>query len=104
MYKVAVIGGRDTIMCFKALGLDVFAADKAEEAKKILREIAGAESNYAIIYISENLAVGLKKEIEKYKDSPMPAIILIPGREGSLGIGKEALQSAVERAVGIDIL
>lgn len=104
MYKVAVIGGRDTIMCFKALGLDVFAADKTEEAKKILREIAGAESNYAIIYISENLAVGLKKEIEKYKDSPMPAIILIPGREGSLGIGKEALQSAVERAVGIDIL
>ncbi len=91
-------------MCFKALGLDVFAADKTEEAKKILREIAGAESNYAIIYISENLAVGLKKEIEKYKDSPMPAIILIPGREGSLGIGKEALQSAVERAVGIDIL
>ena len=104
MYKIAVIGGRDTIMCFKALGLDVFAADKPEEAKKILREITGAENSYAIIYISENLAVGLKKEIEKYKDSPMPAIILIPGREGSLGIGNEALQSAVERAVGIDIL
>ena len=34
----------------------------------------------------------------------MPAIILIPGREGSLGIGKAALQDAVERAVGIDIL
>ena len=91
-------------MCFKALGLDVFAADKPEEAKKILREITGEESEYAIIYISENLAVGLAKEIDKYKDSPMPAIILIPGREGSLGIGKEALQSAVERAVGIDIL
>ena len=104
MYKVAVIGGRDTIMCFKALGLDVFAADKPEEARKVLREITGSESSYAIIYISENLAVGLKKEIEKFKDSPMPAIIFIPGREGSLGIGKEALQTAVERAVGIDIL
>ena len=46
----------------------------------------------------------MKREIDKFKDSPMPAIILIPGREGSLGIGKEALQSAVERAVGIDIL
>ena len=104
MYKVAVIGGRDTIMCFKALGLDVYAADKPDEAKKVLREITGPESNYAIIYISENLAVGMKKEIDKYKDSPMPAIILIPGREGSLGIGKAALQDAVERAVGIDIL
>ena len=104
MYKVAVIGGRDTIMCFKALGLDVFAADKPEEAKKVLREITGPESNYAIIYISENLSVGLEKEISKFKDLPMPAIILIPGREGSLGIGKAALQSAVERAVGMDIL
>lgn len=104
MYKIAVIGGRDTIMCFKALGLDVFAADKPEEARKVLRDITGPESNYAIIYISENLAVGLKKEIDKFKDSPMPAIILIPGREGSLGIGKAALQDAVERAVGIDIL
>ena len=61
MYKVAVIGGRDTIMCFKALGLDVYAADKPDEAKKVLREITGPESNYAIIYISENLAVGMKK-------------------------------------------
>ncbi len=104
MYKIAVIGGRDTIMCFKALGLDVYVADWPEEAKKVLREITGPESNYAIIYISENLAAGLKKEIDKYKDSPMPAIILIPGREGSLGIGKAALQDAVERAVGIDIL
>ena len=104
MYKVAVIGGRDTIMCFKALGLDVYAADKPEEARKVLREITGPESAYAIIYISENLAVGIKKEIDKFKDSPMPAIILIPGREGSLGIGRAALQDAVERAVGIDIL
>ena len=104
MYKVAVIGGRDTILCFKALGLDVYAADKPEEAKKILKEITGPESSYAIIYISENLAVGMKREIDRFKDSPMPAIIHIPGREGSLGIGKEALQSAVERAVGIDIL
>ena len=104
MYKIAVIGGRDTIMCFKALGLDVFAADKPEEAKKILRDITGEDSGYAIIYISENLAAGLTKEIEKFKDSPMPAIILIPGREGSLGIGSAALQDAVERAVGIDIL
>lgn len=104
MYKVAVIGGNDTIMGFKALGLDVFAADKAEEAKKVLKKITGPESNYAIIYISENLAVGLEKEINKFKDEPMPAIILIPGREGSLGIGMTALQNAVERAVGIDIL
>lgn len=104
MYKVAVIGGNDLIMSFKALGLDTFAADKPEEAKKILRDITGPESNYAIIYISENLTVGIEKEIDKFKDLPIPGIIYIPGREGSLGLGQTALKSAVERAVGIDIL
>ena len=33
-----------------------------------------------------------------------PAIILIPGREGSLGIGRDNIQRAIERAVGADIL
>ena len=104
MYKVAVIGGRDTIMCFKALGLDVYAADKPDEARRVLRDITGPESNYAIIYISENLTIGIEKEIDKFKDLPIPGIIYIPGREGSLGLGQTALKSAVERAVVIDIL
>ena len=39
-----------------------------------------------------------------YKDELRPAIILIPGRSGSLGIGKANIQRAIERAVGADIL
>ena len=42
--------------------------------------------------------------ISRYKDELRPAIILIPGREGSLGIGKNNIQRAIERAVGADIL
>ena len=41
-------------------------------------------------------------EIDKFKDDPTPAIILIPGREGSLGLGQAALKDAIERAVGAD--
>ena len=32
-----------------------------------------------------------------------PAVILIPGKSGSLGLAARALQSAIERAVGADI-
>ena len=46
----------------------------------------------------------IQAEIDKFKDSPTPAIILIPGREGSIGIGQSALKAAVERAVGTNIL
>ena len=60
--------------------------------------------DYAIIYVEENLAADLQHEIDRYKDVPSPAIILIPGREGPLGLGRQALVAAVERAVGTNIL
>lgn len=105
MLKIAVLGGRDTVMGFKALGLDVFPASGAEEAKEIFRHLTReADEEYAIIYVEENLAQYLEHEIARYKDVPSPAIILIPGREGPLGLGQSALKAAVEKAVGIDIL
>lgn len=104
MYKIGVMGGRETVMGFKALGLDVFPVDDPEEARRTLRDVTYGESRYAIIYVEENLAANLKHELDRFKDSPTPAIILIPGRDGSLGLGQDALRSAVERAVGTDIL
>ena len=57
-----------------------------------------------IIYIEETLAQNLAHEIDKFKDRPTPAIILIPGRDGSTGMALDALKAAVERAVGTNIL
>ena len=105
MLKIAVLGGRDTVMGFKALGLDVFPASGAEEAKEIFRHLTReSDEEYAIIYVEENLAQYLEHEIARYKAVPSPAIILIPGREGPLGLGQSALKAAVEKAVGIDFL
>lgn len=104
MLKIAVIGGRETVMGFTALGLDARPAANAAEAKQILKSLTRDSSDYAIIYIEENLAAELQSDIDKFKDSPTPAIILIPGREGPLGLGQSALNAAVERAVGTNIL
>ena len=104
MLKIAVIGGRETVMGFKALGLEAFAVENAQEALGVLKKLARESDEYAIIYIEENLASALEHEIARYKDSPSPAIILIPGREGRLGLGQSALKAAVERAVGTNIL
>ena len=98
------MGGRETVMGFKALGLDTFPVDNLDEARHVFREITREEEQYAIIYVEENLAEGLQHEIDKCKDQPTPAIILIPGRDGSMGLGLSALQAAVERAVGTNIL
>ena len=105
MLKIAVIGGGDTVMGFKALGLDVVAAGNLEEAREAFRHVTREnDGQYAIIYVEENLAGYLEHEIARYKDVPSPAIILIPGREGPLGLGQSALRAAVEKAVGTDIL
>lgn len=106
MYKIAVMGSPDTVMGFKALGLDTVPVRTGEEARKALKELTRPKGSdeYAIIYVEENLALELEEDIAKFKDSPRPAIILIPGKEGSLGLGQSALQAAVERAVGANIL
>ncbi|MBR1457622.1 MAG: V-type ATP synthase subunit F [Oscillospiraceae bacterium] len=104
MLKIGVIGGRETVMGFKALGLETFPAASAAEATQVLRRITRDSDEYAILYIEETLAAEMSAEIDKFKDSPTPAIILIPGREGSIGLGQSALKAAVERAVGTNIL
>ena len=91
-------------MGFKALGLETYPVLDAAEATQTLRKLTRESEDYAIIYIEENLAEQLANEINKFKDSPTPAIILIPCREGSLGLGLSALNAAVERAVGTNIL
>ena len=101
MYKIAVLGDRDSVLGFKALGLDTYFVENTDEARHTLHQLAKDE--YAIIYITEQLASVLRADIDKYKTSVTPAVILIPGKTGSLGLGAQALQSAVERAVGADI-
>lgn len=106
MYKIAVMGSPDTVMGFKALGLDAVPVRTGEEAREKFRELTrpGGADAYAVIYVEERLAEPLAEDIAKFKDRPSPAVILIPGKDGSMGLGLSALESAVERAVGANIL
>ena len=102
MYRIAVIGDPDSVLGFKALGLEVCPAEDVEQARQAIHRMA--KENYAILYLTEQLAAQLQSEIARYQDALTPAIILIPGKEGSLGIGMANVTKAVERAVGADIL
>lgn len=102
MYKIGVIGDRESVLGFQAVGLDLFPAGDAEEAKKTLKRLA--KEDFAIIYITEQFYQYMMKEVEEYTDSRLPAVIPIPGKDGSLGIGMTSVKKSVERAVGADIL
>lgn len=102
MYNVAVIGDRDSIYGFAALGLDTFPTADAEDGARILKKLCAG--GYAVIYITESLAANLEDEIDRYREMPLPAIILIPGISGNTGRGMMSVKKSVEQAVGSDII
>ncbi|MEE8886033.1 MAG: V-type ATP synthase subunit F [Eubacteriales bacterium] len=104
MAKIAVMGDYDSIYGFSALGLSIFPIkdNDEEEASKIFHNLV--ENDFGIIYITEELAAVLKKEIDKVLNQPEPAVILIPGVHGNTGAGIEGVKKTVEQAVGSDIL
>ena len=102
MYKMAAIGDRASVYGFAALGLDTHYVTSADEAKKLLRRLAGEDC--AVIYITEQLAELIPDELERLKESPLPAVIPIPGVYGNTGMGMRAVNESVIKAVGSDIV
>lgn len=102
MSKIAVIGERDCILGFKALGVSIFPAETGEEASQALTAIR--DSDYAVVFISEDFADDVKDLLEELREKPLPAVALIPGTRGSQGLARERLRQNVRRAIGADIL
>lgn len=102
MYKVGVVGDKDSVMGFLALGIDIFPVYEAEEIKKTIHKLA--EEEYAIIYITEDATLLAQDTIAKYKDNQLPAIIVVPGITGSKGLGLNEIRESAKRAIGADIL
>ena len=65
MYKIAVLGDYNSIYGFAALGLDTFPVENPQEGREKLNRLAAGE--YAVIYITEQLAEQLSAEISKLR-------------------------------------
>lgn len=102
MHKIAVIGDRDSIYGFAALGMEPFPIEDAQKAARKLHELA--EDNYAVIYVTEALGAELEREIDNYRSRELPAIILIPGVRNNTGKGMMDVRKSVIKAVGSDII
>ena len=47
--KIGVVGDKDSVLAFKALGIDVFPVVEADEARKTIDRLA--MNNYAVIFV-----------------------------------------------------
>ena len=102
MYKIAVMGDKDSIFGFAALGMDIYPSDEPADAAATLKKLA--DNGFGIVYITEELAAKIADEVEKYRFESRPAIILIPGIKGNTGAGMADVNKSVEKAVGSNIL
>ena len=100
--KLAVIGDKDSVLAFKAVGVDVFDATTAEQAASQLKKLTA--ERYAVVFIAESLAEQIPELLAKAKLQAYPAVVPIPtGRQPS-GFGMQGIKSDVEKAIGVDIL
>ena len=86
MYKIGVIGGRDIVPGFRSIGLDVFPCSSSEDAAKTVHRLAGED--YAIVYITEELASEITEDIDRYKEQII---------HFDLNVLSDSLQSASRR-------
>ena len=99
--KIAVIGDKDSVLAFKAVGADVFPVTSDEHASETLKKLA---RSYPVIFVTEDIAQKITETVDRYKTRPYPAVIPIPGAAGNLGYGMQGISRNVEKALGTDIL
>lgn len=99
--RIAVVGDKDSVLAFKAIGLDVFNVPSEAEAKDTIKNLA---KDYKVIFITVKLAQPLEHMLVKYKSRPYPVIVPIPSAEGSNGFGMQGIKRDIEKAIGSDIL
>ncbi len=99
--KIAVIGDKDSVLAFKALGVDVFDARNCFDAQETLKKLARA---YAVIFITEDIFEQIADIAARYKTRAYPAVIPIPSAKGTTGLGMQGISKDVEKALGADIL
>lgn len=99
---IAMVGARDSILGFRALGLDVYPVTDKAEAGQAFDECV--RRGYAAIFVTEGFAADLQPRIKALSAQPLPATVIIPEGQVSTGQGLARLRSIVEKAIGADIL
>ncbi len=99
---MGVVGERDAVLAFKAMGMEVIPATTAEEAAAALKKLV--KQGCAVIFVTEQTIGLIEETLSRYQAETFPAIIPIPGSQGAAGVGMQRLKENVEKALGADIL
>jgi V/A-type H+-transporting ATPase subunit F len=100
---MAAVGSYDSILPFKAIGLDV--VEITDENRDSIGEIMNrfAIKGYAALFVEEALFSKYQQAVDEVNESTDMCIIPVPNQSGSMGVGLSSIRRNVERAVGMDM-
>ncbi len=99
---VAFMGDADTVLGFRALGVETFVPESPEMAREIFAGLVRRE--VAVVMITSELQEHLREEVEEVLHRPLPAVIVLPGIKGADRHGRDTIRELVIRAVGVDLM
>lgn len=103
-YEIAVIGDSGSIAGFGGLGLRTFPVTIDTDPNSLLRGLI-TRDEFAIIYLTEQVAEQVQDLISELGDNYMPALITIPSASSTTeGSSLQHLQRMVMTAIGIDVI
>ena len=102
MSEIAMIGDRDSILGFKALGVEIFPVNAKSESIEALHEVIKQE--FKVAFITEQMAPSPEEIASIIGDRTFPVVTMVPSNRGATGLAMQRLQALVRKAAGADIL
>ena len=98
---IAVVGDKDSVLAFKAIGVDVFPVEGEIQARDTVHTLA---RSYSVIFVTEKVALWAETYIKRYKARAYPVVVPIPSAEGSMNLGLKGIDANIEKAIGANVL
>ncbi len=100
--KIAFIGDADSVLGFKALGVETIVPEGPDEAAEAFRRLIREKTS--VIMVTENMLDSISEQIEEASHKPIPSVIVLPGVTGSQHRGEDTIRNLILRAVGVDLM
>jgi V/A-type H+-transporting ATPase subunit F len=103
MSKVVAVGERDSIIGFKAVGVELESVKSSSEVDAVLKRLS-QDASVGLILITETIAEGCFDAISSFRDESPVVILIVPSHLPSKHISMQEMKRDIEKAVGIDML
>ena len=100
--RIAFIGDADSVLGFRALGVETVVPDSKDEAREQFARLVKEKTS--IIMITEDMMDNLQEQIDETVHMAIPSVVVLPGITGTRKRGEDTIRELILKAVGVDLM